>query len=173
MLLQTVCSSWLWFALCSSRGMVLPVAESFCHCVTFGILDTFRRVPRGRVSCWRVVVGNGLFSCCEQRRKNHKKELDILTLKTKLSPRTSMPLISRKQSHDNIPPSPTPDLIWESLCSPSILPSLLSSVMGLKGWKKGRRKKNPQSSNGQLQVLLWCPRGAQVTCGLHLYACLI
>ena len=43
-LFQTVHSSWLWFALGSSSSVVLPVANAFCKCVTFGILGTFQRL---------------------------------------------------------------------------------------------------------------------------------
>jgi len=46
-LLQTVCSSWLWFVLFSNRGVVFPAADSFCNCVTFGILGTFQRWGTG------------------------------------------------------------------------------------------------------------------------------
>lgn len=45
-LLQAVPSSWLWFASCSSRGMVLPAADSFSGCRMFGILETFQMVFR-------------------------------------------------------------------------------------------------------------------------------
>jgi hypothetical protein len=39
----------------------LPVADSFCNCVMFGILETFRgyinaRALRVRVSCWLLLV---------------------------------------------------------------------------------------------------------------------
>ena len=42
-----------------------------------------------------VVVGHSLTSSHEQRR-NNKKKLDILLVKTKLAPRNVTPLISRK-----------------------------------------------------------------------------
>ena len=31
-------------ASCSSMGVILPAADSFCECVTFGILGTFLQV---------------------------------------------------------------------------------------------------------------------------------
>jgi hypothetical protein len=56
----------------------------------------------------------------------HKEEkLDILTLKSKLAPRNSIPLIIRHSLMITLP------------CFLSILFSLLSSVRGLKGWGKG------------------------------------
>ena len=51
------------------------------------------RAPKGGLF---VVVGFGLLSSCVQRRNNTKKKSDILTVKIKLAPRNSMPLISRK-----------------------------------------------------------------------------
>ena len=42
-----------------------------------------------------VVVGHSLLNSRAQKR-NNKKKLDILTVKIKLAPRNSMPLISRK-----------------------------------------------------------------------------
>jgi hypothetical protein len=34
----------LWFASCSSRGVIFPAADSFSKCMMFGILGTFQRV---------------------------------------------------------------------------------------------------------------------------------
>ena len=39
-LLWTVHSSWIWFASCSSRDVVLPAADNFCDGVILGILGT-------------------------------------------------------------------------------------------------------------------------------------
>jgi hypothetical protein len=55
----------------------------------------------------------GLLSGCIQRR--NKKKLDILTAKIKLIPRNSTPLISSKESNNNVTPFLTPDLIQGSL----------------------------------------------------------
>lgn len=52
--------TWLWFSLCSSSDMVFPPADSFCDCVTFGILGTFQpvyRILEPRV--WLLVVQEG------------------------------------------------------------------------------------------------------------------
>jgi hypothetical protein len=34
----------LWFALCSSRSVALPLADSFSKCATFEILETFQKI---------------------------------------------------------------------------------------------------------------------------------
>lgn len=36
--------SWLWFALCSSRGVILPAEDSFCKCMVLRMLRTLERV---------------------------------------------------------------------------------------------------------------------------------
>lgn len=84
-------SSWLWFALCSNRGMVLPAAESFCNCVTFGILGTFQKVYKfqssERQNLWLVVVQGcwlQFFSNCAQWR-NKKKEVRFRSFSLALS----------------------------------------------------------------------------------------
>jgi hypothetical protein len=101
-----------------------------------------------------VVVGHSLLNSRAQKR-NNKKKLDILTVKIKLAPRNSVPLISMKSSNDNVTPFLTPNFIQESLSFPLYPFSLSSTVRGLKGWKngvqKGRRKNNPQSSKDKLQ----------------------
>ena len=67
--------------------MILPAADSFCDCVTFGILGTFQRVYKceglgkrnGLLvvgSLLLVVVGLCLSSSSAQRRNKNKK-LDI------------------------------------------------------------------------------------------------
>lgn len=79
--------------------MSLPAAESFCDCVMFGSLGTFRGYinAKGPERCARlfIAVGHHLLSSCEQRR-NNKKQIDILTAKIKFAPRDSTPQISRK-----------------------------------------------------------------------------
>lgn len=55
------------------------------------------------VCCWSFFF----LSSCVQRRNN--KKLDTLTAKIKLAPRNLMPVISRKQSNDNVTLFLTPD----------------------------------------------------------------
>ena len=64
-----------------------------------------------------VAVGHGFLSSSDQRGIKEKK-LDILLVKIKLAPRSSVPLISRKQSNDNVILFMTPDSIQESLLFP-------------------------------------------------------
>lgn len=84
------------------------------------------------VGYWLAALGHCLLSSRAQRR-NSKKKLDILTEKVKLAPRNSKLLISRKQSDNNIIPSP-------------LFPfSLFCLVLGVERKGKGGRKRNPQS----------------------------
>lgn len=123
------------------------VADSFYDCVTLRILGFFRgyikaRALRGRVSYWvLVVVGQVLLSSPVQWRRK-KKELDIWTVKTKLAPRNSMPLICR-----TILKTTSPFVF-------TVLFLCLSNVRGLKGRKRGVRKRNPQGSKGGLYCVL-------------------
>jgi hypothetical protein len=97
-----ICSRWLWFASCSSRCVILPVADSFCDCVMFGILGTFQKYPGPQElgSCWCCCWLIGSNYCwpvlLHVQRRNKKKKLDILRVKIKFAPRNSTPLISRK-----------------------------------------------------------------------------
>ena len=145
-LLQIVCSSWLWFASCSSRGTVLSVAHSFCDCDlrNYGHFSEDIQMLWPQDGLWLVSVGNGLLTSRVQRRNNNKKKLDSLTAKSNLLQGTQCP-----QSTGNSLTIMSPPLL-------SVLSPLLSSVKGWKDGKrveKGGRKKNPQSS----QVLLKCP----------------
>ena len=54
-----------------------------------------------------VSLGHGFLSSYVQRN-NNKKKLDILMAKIKLGPRNLTPLISRKQSDNNVAPPPPP-----------------------------------------------------------------
>ena len=117
-LLQTVHSADV--ASSSTRGVILPAADGFCDCVTFGSWGLSKGSINDRASRGRLLVG-----CCWLSSKvgRNNKKLAILLEKIKLAPRNSMPLISRKQSNDNV------------TCCP-ILSYRLSSVRGLSGWKK-------------------------------------
>lgn len=89
---------------CVLLGMILPAADFFRNCVTFRMLGTFQGVYKCGASCWLVVcccwlllgdVGCYMF--------NSAMTLDILAAKTKLAPRISIPLISKKQANNNVP----------------------------------------------------------------------
>ena len=108
--------------------MILPAADSFCNCVMLQNLGIFQKVYRllgpqevELVGWLLFFVGCSLSSSYVQRRNNTKK-LDILMLNIKLVPRNTMPLIAESSLNDNV--------------TPCILFSLLSSVRGLKAWKK-------------------------------------
>lgn len=68
------------------------------------------------VGCWLllVVVGCSL-SCSHVQRKRNKKNLDILMVKIKHSPRNLIPLISRNSLTIISSPFPTPSNIQGSL----------------------------------------------------------
>lgn len=70
----------------------MPSADSFCDCVTFGILGTFQRTGEGG---WVVIGWCGLLTSYAKRRNKKKKEFAILTVKVKLAWRNSMSLVSR------------------------------------------------------------------------------
>jgi hypothetical protein len=107
---------------CSSQDLVLSPADSFCNCVTFGILGTFQRVytcwgSKRLVGCW-LVVGRGLLSRCAQRRN---KKVNITMVKLRLAPRNSTPVISRTNPKDNITPPWPLTLFRDHSPSPFIL----------------------------------------------------
>ena len=93
------------------------------------------------VACGLFAVGCGLLNSHTQRR--NKKKLDILNVKIKLAPRNSTPLSHRKWFKDNVAPCP--------------LYLFFSPVQGQGvervGERSGERKKSPQSSLRQLQLL--------------------
>ena len=47
--------------------MILPVADSFCDCLMFGILGTFQRVYKLGGGGWLAVV------ICEEEKEEEKK----------------------------------------------------------------------------------------------------
>ena len=62
------CPHQLCFASCSGKGDDLPAADSFCNCVTFGILGSFERQSGLLVIGWLlVVVGRCLLSSVQRR----------------------------------------------------------------------------------------------------------
>lgn len=113
--------------------LVFHQRHGFASCRQFkwlcevGILGSFQRVDKCSALREAVVVGCHLLSGCAQR--NNMKKLDILTAETKLVPRNSMPLISRKQSEDNITPLRPLTLLYWGI-------SFLSPVLLLGGWKR-------------------------------------
>lgn len=80
MRLHHIVHSSLRFALCPGRGVPLRAADSFCECVTFGVLGIWGLLRssgglgRGAVGRLLVVVGRGLLSSHAQRRTKEKQE---------------------------------------------------------------------------------------------------
>jgi hypothetical protein len=70
--------------------------------------------PRGGLL---VAIGHSLLSSCGKRR-NNKKKLDNHTMKIKLAPRNSTPLISKKSSNDSMYLFLVSDFIWGALFFP-------------------------------------------------------
>ena len=127
-------SSWLWFASCSGRGMVLQVADSFCDCVmwdenthTHTHTHTYTHThiyisPKDGVSGGGLVVGWLLLVvlCCAKK----KEILLVLRWRSNLPQGTWSCYWAGSSLTIMLPPFP------------SILFSLLSGVRGLKEWKK-------------------------------------